>query len=263
MKTLEQTLYEKKELYEKIKKDCEKFIKKAPKGKIIVSSSHNNPSFYLKTGKQRPKYLSKKNMSLITQLIQKEYCEKLLKVINKRLKQINKLYSTYDENELLNVYKQSNIHKQTIINPLVQTFEDFAEEWQKVKYSGKTFLEDDPEIFTERGERVRSKSEKIIADKLYSIGIPYRYEYPLHITSYMTLYPDFMLLHPKTREIWLWEHMGMMDNPEYLDKALRKIDTYAQHGYFPGVNLILTHETSKRPLDMRIVSSMLEQYQFI
>ena len=50
------------------------------------------------------------------------------------------------------------------------------------------------EIYTERGERVRSKSEKIIADKLFLQNIPYHYERPIYLKGFGMVYPDFCCL---------------------------------------------------------------------
>ena len=50
------------------------------------------------------------------------------------------------------------------------------------------------EYYTIKGERVRSKSEKIIADELYRYQIPYKYEFPLTLATHnrnIQLYPDF------------------------------------------------------------------------
>ena len=43
---------------------------------------------------------------------------------------------------------------------------------------------------TDAGERVRSKSELVIANLLYKNNIPYMYECPLKINN-NTVYPDF------------------------------------------------------------------------
>ena len=60
--------------------------------------------------------------------------------------------------------------------PLEMKIKDFEAE----KYIGLGFREDDQtEFITNRGERVMSKSEKIIADELDRWGIPYKYEKPL------------------------------------------------------------------------------------
>lgn len=260
---LQEQLQEQKKLYEKIKKECEKTLKRAPKGKLIVSSDGSHPRFYLKDDSCKRNYISKKNSKLITELAQKEYCQNLLKVINLRLRLFDKLNKDYQDDELIQVYTQLNTHKKQLVKPFLSPFPEYAEEWQNAEFAKRRFYENDPVILTERGERVLSKSEKIIADKLFVLGIPYRYEYPIHISPYFTFHPDFTLLHPKSRKVWIWEHLGMMDNPDYVEKALKKIEEYAKHGYFPGVNLILTYETSQRPLNMQIILAMLKEYDFL
>ena len=65
---------------------------------------------------------------------------------------------------------------------------------------------------------------------------------------YLTFYPDFTIMHPKTGKLLYWEHFGLMDAPEYRDKAFRKLRIYADHGILPGINLITTYETRSHPL---------------
>ena len=74
-------------------------------------------------------------------------------------------------------------------------------------------------------ERVRSKSEVIIADTLARHGVPYRYEYPLKLKSgrdgaFRTIHPDFLCLNVRTRAEFYWEHFGLMDDPDYLERTL-------------------------------------------
>lgn len=130
----------------------------------------------------------------------------------------------------------------------------------KEEYTGKEFFEEVPLHITERGERVRSKSEKILADKLFAMGIPYRYEYPLKMKGYGTIYPDFTILKVSSRtEVYL-EHFGMMDDPQYCQKAVLKLQTYARNHIYPGKNLLVTFETLQTPLDMKSVEEMLRQF---
>ena len=57
------------------------------------------------------------------------------------------------------------------------------------------------------GHKVRSKSEVIIANLLYTNHIPYRYEAALALNE-LTVYPDFTILHPTTQQFFYWEHFG-------------------------------------------------------
>lgn len=52
---------------------------------------------------------------------------------------------------------------------------------------------------------MRSKSEVIIADLLNKEGIPYRYEFPLYLKEFNTVYPDFTILNVRKRKEIYWE----------------------------------------------------------
>lgn len=57
-----------------------------------------------------------------------------------------------------------------------------------------------------------------------------------------------------------WEHLGMMDDDSYVEKALQKIASYEQNGFFPGENLILTYETRQNPINQKLVLLMIQHY---
>lgn len=84
----------------------------------------------------------------------------------------------------------------------------------------------DNAIITEKGEAVRSKSEKIIADKLYMKEIPYVYEQPLYLKGYGYVVPDFKILNVRTKKEYYLEHFGMMDDYEYAKNAIKKIECF-------------------------------------
>ena len=115
-------------------------------------------------------------------------------------------------------------------------------------------------ILTERGERVRSKSEKILADFFYRRNILYKYEKPLYLKGYGTVYPDFTFLSKKTRQEIYWEHEGMMDRQEYARSAVRKIESYQKNKIYPGDRLILTFETEQSVLNSNVIEELVNQY---
>ena len=55
------------------------------------------------------------------------------------------------------------------------------------------------------GYKVRSKSESMICTYLSINKIPFRYECALTLGN-KVYYPDFTIRHPKTAEIYYWEH---------------------------------------------------------
>ena len=235
---------------------------KYPKGKLRVSVNHGNPQYYrvLEDKKHGETYLSKKKeMNTIRKLAQKEYSLKLIKGMEKSIKVIERAKIAYEKVEWLNVYLGLSEERKKLVVPN-KLDGDYVKEWQNATYQGKKFQDDDPEIYTEKGERVRSKSEKMIADKMNLMGIPYKYECPLRLASGIYVYPDFIILNVPKRKEYFLEHLGMMDNPEYSQKAVKKINTYMKNEIYPGEKLLLSYETSQSPIDMIAVSLILEKY---
>ena len=99
-----------------------------------------------------------------------------------------------------------------------------------------------------------------MANYFDSLGLQYKYECPLILKPYGTVYPDFTFLSRRTGEKIYWEHEGMMDNPEYARNATKKIELYEKNGIFPGENLILTFETSTQVLDKKILEALVQRY---
>lgn len=240
---------------------AEKSLKKAPKGSLIVSKSNGCIQFYHSSygdGNNR-KYISVENNKLVHDLAQKDYDKIVLKTAISEKKHIHNILKYIDEKDIHDIYNQLNPHRKKFVESHFMNDEAFIEKWLSTKYKGKYFEKNSYEIVTERGERVRSKSEKIIADKLDLMGIPYRYECPLILKGFGTIYPDFTMLNIVTRTEVYMEHFGMMDNPEYSQKAINKIEQYEKNGIFIGKNLVVTFETSKQLLNMSVVENMLKE----
>ena len=117
-----------------------------------------------------------------------------------------------------------------------------------------------PVIMAEKGERVRSKSEKILADYFFRNGIEYKYECPLYLNGVGIIYPDFTFLSKKTGGEIYWEHNGMVDSPDYARKMVRKINAYEKNGIFVGERLILTYETEQTILNTDKIEQMVKRY---
>ena len=230
-------------------------LKNAPTGELRVIRHHTNYQYYHSLPGQR-NYISKKSPKLAIKLAQKEYDQTVLAKALTFQKQVDALWHTLevDFDDIINQFPEE---KKELIKPYFTSDDEFIKEWESMSYDGKPIDESTPELFSNNGEQVRSKSEKIIADKLAEMGIPYRYEAPLFLGTMGIVYPDFTLLKVCTREEIYWEHLGMMDDPNYVHKALNKINTYIRNGYIPGKNLLLTFESKAIPLNMRNVESQL------
>ncbi|MBE5958343.1 MAG: hypothetical protein E7254_05710 [Lachnospiraceae bacterium] len=206
------------------------------------------------------KYISKDNMDLIKSLAQKSYDKKILRCVEKRLNHISKLLKDYKEGDIENIYLNECVSRQNLVTPVELTYEQLVQSWLSMPYEGKEFTSECPVILTNNGMRVRSKSEKIMADYFDSLGIKYKYECPLKLNSNRIVYPDFTFISPYTRKEIYWEHEGMLDNPEYAKCAVKKLDSYAVNHIFPGENLILTFESSDTVINMNVIKEMTKKY---
>nr|WP_283793533.1 RecQ family ATP-dependent DNA helicase [Bacillus sp. LS15-K4] len=98
---------------------------------------------------------------------------------------------------------------------------------------------------TEKGDKVRSKSEVIIANTLYNKNVPYEYEEALLAPNRKRISPDFTIkLNEKT---YFLEHIGMLNNEQYSERWLEKRKLYDE---FYKENLLITYESPNLATDI-------------
>ncbi len=252
---------------EGFQKQLRRDLKRAPAGSLRTYRNNEHFYYYHRETPQDHdgKYIRKKNLRLIQALAQKDYdlkalasTENALTILSSGLSELKQ----FDPDFLEKLYQSMSPSRKDLIDPLFQTAKAYAEDWQKVPYEGKSFPAGFPEYYTLKGERVRSKSEILIADRLNQLGIPYRYEYPLYLKGYGFAHPDFTMLNIYTREVKYLEHLGMLDCPDYAEDAVRKLNTYAMNDIFIGDQLLVTVESSKYPLNMRLFDDMIRRFLY-
>lgn len=91
---------------------------------------------------------------------------------------------------------------------------------------------------TVNGDKVRSKSEVIIANLLADNSIDYEYEQKLEYDNGRWIEPDFTIKKEDGTELY-WEHLGMLGVESYDNRWLEKQDIYEK--YFPD-RLLVTYE---------------------
>lgn len=234
---------------------------KAPSGTLRVMKQGEHIRYYLRnaTNHEEIIYLPKEKRDIVRNLAQKDYDEKVLKAVNQEIFAIEKYLYYYPKSSAEQVYEKLHHGKQKLITPIQPSDEEYVRKWEAVIYKGKGFDEHMPEYYSMKGERVRSKSEVIIADMLYQMGIPYRYEYPLYLHGLGEVYPDFTVLNVRERKELYWEHFGMMDDTEYSEGAVKKINCYRQNGYYEEESTLYTYETRKEPLNQKMIRTLIER----
>lgn len=258
-KSIRQEVKQQLEYLKKALKKAKSEMEVLPCATLRCSSSNGCYQFFIDG-----KYVSKKNMDLVQAVAQREYYEKLIPVLESSLEQMMEVQNLYEEQLLENCYEELCSARKELVTPIIDSLDKKIHRFMAENYERGEFKEEDrSELYTIKGERVRSKSELIIADELYRYHIPYHYEKPLILEDWgneIVVRPDFTVMNPSNGKIYIYEHMGMMDNLAYVEKNMRKLDLYEKNGYILGKNLIVTHETSKMPLVVGVVDSYIENF---
>lgn len=231
-----------------------------PEGKIYIKHSNGIVRYYFVDGcsEVKEKYLGKNDTELVRQLIQKTYLEKVKNVSKTEIKVIRSMMKEYPLSVAEDIYEQMPDESKGFIHPIVIPDDQFVRRWLDTPYTPKGFSKDTPVFLTNNGEYVKSKSEKIIADKLLDCGIPYKYECPLAVGDNEIFHPDFTILRLSDRKIIYYEHCGKMDDPGYAEDMVARAKKFSLAGIVQGDRLFYTFETGKCPLDVRVLENMID-----
>ena len=255
----EQLLKRKCEL-ERTLETISRFKQIQPEGKLRVQNAKGKPQYYriLDSTDTIGKYIRKENQDIAKALAQKSYNQKIEISIIHEINLIEQ-YLTILDNSSETIYDNLINARKILVSPYLPSDEEYKRIWQAQSYESDPYYPENLVYETKRGEKVRSKSEMLIADTYYDLGIPYRYEAKLDIGGGSYKYPDFTALNVRTREVIYHEHFGLFDDEQYRITNLKKIEQYQKAGIMLGKNLIVTFETEKSPLNIQMIREMLRE----
>ncbi len=234
-------------------------IEKLPEGKLIHIQNGKYNQWYQSDGHIK-KYIPQKNRKLIEKLAIKKYLSYLLEdFVNEK-----RAIEYYLKHHRETVGKAENLltnksEYRDLLSPYFKTKSKVMQEWLQEPFEQNSQYNENLILKSISGNVVRSKSEIIIDTLLFINKIPFRYECALKLGK-KKIFPDFTIKHPKTGEIYYWEHFGKMTDEDYVRKTCFKIQLYSLHGIIPNVNLIMTFETPEKPLSAQDVMEVIEKY---
>lgn len=206
------------------------------------------------------KYIKKSDREFAEKLALRTMLSKQLEIVSEKKKSVDeclkKISIINEESRYLLNY---NSEFRTLLASNFKPISQELKEWMESSYESNP---NNPEHLTVRcveGNYVRSKSEAMIDYVLRNYKIPFRYECMLEIGGQI-IYPDFTIRHPITGKYYYWEHFGMMDDPQYVNKYCSKIRLYTKNGVIPSIQLITTYETKNNPLAFDTVEKIVKQY---
>lgn len=260
---MNQTEYfkDRKAVLEKEIAELERELALMPEGCLTISKRQRKGKEYIsyykeiKTSEGKQKiYLSREKVDEAKILALKAYKWRMLQDNKNELEAI-KHYLKYR----INSHYLEMLNPLSPYRPLLVDGKSTPEIWESEPYEKS---KDHPEhliVKAPKGEFVRSKSEAMIAQVLYTKGIPYRYE-NIHDINRVSIASDFTIMNPKTSEIKIWEHFGLCDKPYYQSTIDFKMHHYIRAGYLPGHNLILTYEDEAHPLSFIEVEELVKKH---
>jgi len=251
---------------------AEKDLKNPPEGSLRMLKNHGSKQYYhCYPGCTHGEYIRTSNEKLPRKIAQRDYARLTIEIAQKEHRVLTEFIEHYEPDLDSFIAKKLPIYKQELVKSYIESDHDYIARWMsikdKIKSDNKAQMlkkypidTENKKITTERGEFVRSKSEKILADKLFITDIPYSYECPLYLENLGYLYPDFTLLNKRTRKEYYWEHLGMMNKADYCETAIQKIETYEQNKIYPGKGLILTYESENHSFDSSLLEGIISEY---
>ena len=247
---------------EAIIRNKESELKSAPSEHLRICDRKTFVEYYVRRNPQEKngKYISKEKMDYVKSLAQKDYNQKVLNMAKRELSKNSDYINFLKDNQLTKIYDRFSEPRKQLVIPIKMPDDNYLNEWRKQSYEPMGFADDSIEYYSDNGVRVRSKSEIIIANMLEKYAVPYKYECPLKLEKWGMVRPDFTCLNIRTRKEYIWEHYGMMDDENYANKNVSKINSYEENGYHAGKNMIITFETSQHPINSNIIKTMIRSY---
>jgi len=227
-------------------------LKTLPEGYLVARGSQ----YYVKAGDVQKGVT--KDLQMVRQLARKAYLLRRLKHLEGNFS-LNKIllrrYKTENHQEIIrglpSFYRVLPVSY--FYHPSIQAQIDKATD----RPEGKAGYLNELFYLTGSGIRVRSKSERTIADALDQNGILYSYE-AAQALGLEIRYPDFTVYRPSDGKKFLWEHFGLMDDGGYRRKSIEKVAFYGWAGFFPFDNLICTYEHDMQ--NLADIQALIDSY---
>lgn len=226
--------------------------------RLKVCRQKNHYQCYLVDRTTKKKRYAPAKSVTVMRIAQVDYNQKILKLLNGRIRMMTDFLNELKKNSPCNAKDELTEGRRRLISPSFADSDISVEKWLSEEYEKKGFYSDENIQMTEKGERVRSKSEVLIANELFKRNIPYKYERPIMLDG-ITYHPDFTILNPQTGREVIWEHFGLIDDSYYRDEMVRKLRVYESNGYYLGVNLFITFETNRMQMNLADINSTINK----
>ena len=238
--------------------DLQQQLKQLPEGTFYTAQNGKYKKWFCYVnGRTEP--IRKTNRSLAVGLASAAFIRFRLEELKKDVDATNAYLRNASDKDLFSFFEEHPDLRELLGNYGSMSVE--SAEWAATPYKRPDIIYKGTLYKTLKGDLVKSRAEQMIADTLFLAGIPYRYECGITFNNGKTwFYPDFMIMHPRTGEILLWEHFGMEDLEYYRHKNANKMYVYFDNGFIPGKNLICTVSNDQIQLTPARIQANIHEY---
>ena len=242
--------------------DLKEELKALPEGELYVYTRDSVRHYYKrlpKVGnrKKERRIGIKKDPYTLTALTRKKYVLTSLEVLEKNVELIAGLISQYlpaDENSVMGEF----LEKYPELADGVYHGRKEIEDWGEWQPKAEIYHPENLKSTASDGSGRRSLGELLIGAKLDHNKISYRYEMPAHPD--LPYIPDFTVMRPRDRKLIYWEHFGLINDKDYMERNRKKLLDYESVGIVPWENLIITYNQSDGGINERLIDAMIEAW---
>ncbi len=240
---------------------------------VLTSTQKNGVRYYSETwledGERKTRYIGREDNSEVKTIKEKHFLKKALQKLDTHMTQLGKasdMIMPFDYNEvndsLPKVYRLMPEHLKDIAGPTEEEkwYEAALEEKAAIDNKYGISYESDLTHKAKDGTRTRSKSEVAIYNEFLLRGKPCIYEMPAHVGPYL-MHPDFTFYSNRYNKVIMWEHAGMLGDPDYMNSFSERTDRYIRAGFVPCVDIIFTFDTMRGDIDTGMIKTLLDEYE--
>ena len=235
-------------------------IERLPEGELYIRMSGDNAFYYKRLKKEGNRKKErrvgiKKDPELLLSLVRKKYVVEAVRRLDKDIDYVESLLNAYepsDENSVMGDF----LERHPALSDGVFYGQADAEVWANEYTEQSSFHEEHLTSTASDGSHRRSLGEILIGAKLKQYGIPYRYEAPAHPD--LPYIPDFTIIRPHDGKIIFWEHLGKVNDRDYMKSNKRKFAAYEDIGIVPWDNLIITYSQMNGGINEKLIDAMIQ-----
>lgn len=196
----------------------------------------------------------KNDPGLVCALVRKKYVAEALQRLEKDIAAADKLLSLYapaDENSVMGAFmeKYPELAGSVYQGPMS------SHKQGSVSGERTVFHEESLTSTAADGSYRRSKGEVLIGAKLDHYKLEYEYEALAHPD--LPYRPDFRIVRPRDGKVFFWEHLGLVNDPEYMANCRKKFAAYETAGIVPWDNLIITYDQADGGINEKLIDAMI------